>query len=49
MKDMEIDQSSQTTSVRVTCGCKMVIEVSDWSQQRVQMAMRCLDIHFAGI
>ncbi|CAL4122156.1 unnamed protein product, partial [Meganyctiphanes norvegica] len=35
--------------VKVTCGCKKVIEVVDLSQQRLQMAMRCLDIHFTGL
>ena len=49
MRELEVDQSSQTTSVRVHCSCNQVVQVSDWSQQRMQMSMRCLDIHFAGI
>ena len=38
IKDLKADQSSQTTCMR------SVVDVSDWSQKRVQMC--CLDGHF---
>ena len=48
MKDFEVEQDAQETTIRVTCGCDEVFSASDLSQERMQMAMRCLDVHFKG-
>ena len=48
MKKLEVEQGGVETSVKITCGCGGVIKVTDESQRRMQMAMRCLDIHFGG-
>ena len=48
MKDLEVDQTGKTTSVRVTCGCGKVTETEDHSMQKLQLSLRCLDVHFRG-
>lgn len=49
VKDLDINQGTTKSKVTLTCKCGDVIKIKDNSPERLQLALRNLDVHFEGM